>query len=238
MGQRAQALRQVAEALRLCDEDARLAPLHTPQLHCLLGVYSLSVGARDAALQQFNLCLKSTSDTDLWLYCAMNMALGYLAGMSATTASSSTSSQQQAKANLLAILDNILPDKVRTQNTALTAFSHYFAALKFYLSGQYQPAQSVYFLLTFNIIINIKLNIFAKPVERDSLREAILLANSENLQSIASNCLLFLGHISVLTNQMHESFQLLTNGVGIADKMPDLSLRTYAYSLLKGEDIY
>jgi MAternally-affected-uncoordination protein len=135
MGLRGQSIRQVGDAVRLCEEDPRLTSLHMPQMHCLVGVYSLSVNIRDAAVQQFNMCLKTTNDSDLWLYCAMNLALCYLAGVS------SGSGAAASKSNLVSILENIMPDKIRTQNTALTAFSHYFSAIKFYLSGQYQAAQ-------------------------------------------------------------------------------------------------
>ena len=130
MGSRVQALRQIGDAFRLCEEDARLADLHMPQMHCLLGVYSLSVNIKDSAIQQFNICLKSTNDTDLWLYCAMNLALCYLSGGGGGKTP-----------QLMSVLDNVTPDKIRTKNTALTAFSHYLSALRFFLNQQFQPAQ-------------------------------------------------------------------------------------------------
>jgi MAternally-affected-uncoordination protein len=134
VGNKLAAIRQLGTALQLCDEDSRLASLHIPQIHCLLGIYSLSVNMKENAVTQFNLCLKSTSDTDLWLYCAMNLALCYLANLN-------TSQSSNSKSQLLSIIDNITPDKIKTQNTALSSFSHLFSALKYYLTSNYSQAQ-------------------------------------------------------------------------------------------------
>ena len=152
-------------------------------------------------VQQFNHSIKSTNDTDLWLYSAMNLALCYLASLG---------SNPSLKVQLLNIIENVVPEKIQTQNTALTAFSHYFKALKFFLeTGNYQHAQ-------------------------ESLREAILLANSEELSNISANAFVFMGHLHFLGQQFQESFNMLTSGTDLADKMADSSLKIYSSSLLKG----
>ena len=113
------------------------------------------------------------------------------------------------KAQLMSILDNLQPDKLATKSTSLTAFSHYFRALKFFLNSNYQQA-------------------------KESLKEAILLSNSEDLSNVTANSYLFMGQIDKLMNSFQESFDMVTNGLDIAEKMPDISLRIFANTILKG----
>lgn len=69
---------------------------------------------------------------------------------------------------------------------------------------------------------------------RDSLREAVLLANSEELAVISANALIFTGHIHLLSGQYQESFNVLTSGFDIAEKMSDVVLKSYAITLFRG----
>ncbi len=149
---------------------------------------------------QFNQSLKNTQDPDLWTYNAMNSAICYLE-MSKTNPNN--------KAQLMSILDNLLPEKLTTKSTSLTALSHYFRALKYFLSSNYQQA-------------------------KESLKETILLSNSEDLSNVTANSYLFMGQIDKLMNSFQESFDMITNGLDIADKMPDINLRIFANSMLKG----
>jgi hypothetical protein len=98
----------------------------------MLGIYSQSTNHKEAAVSQLNQALKCTDDTDLWLYCAMSLALCYV-----PHAASSNSSKTQ----LLSIIDNVLPDKIQTQSTSLIAFAHYFKAVKFFFGSNLQLAQ-------------------------------------------------------------------------------------------------
>lgn len=70
--------------------------------------------------------------------------------------------------------------------------------------------------------------------KRESLREAILLANSEDLMTISANAMLFSGHVNLISGQYQESFNMLTNGFDLADKTNDVALKSYATLLLKG----
>lgn len=132
VGNRSQAIKQIGDAFQLCEKDTRLLSLHSPQMHCLLGIYALSTNFKDSAIAQFNLALKSTHDTDLWMYCAMNLALCYLSNITTSTSS---------KSQMLSIIENVLPEKIQTQSTSLNAFSHYFKALKFFVNNNFQQAQ-------------------------------------------------------------------------------------------------
>lgn len=75
---------------------------------------------------------------------------------------------------------------------------------------------------------------FVVVVLRDSLKEAIVLANSEDLSNITANSYIFMGQIDKLMNSFQESFEMITSGLDVAEKMPDSSLKLYANSLLKG----
>lgn len=200
MGNKSLAGKQLTEAFKVCEEDmtGRLATLYMPHLHCLVGMYSMATQSKDQAIMHFNLCLKlppALQDPDMWLYCLMQLASCHL----------STGNKQQ----LFPILDNLTPDRIKTQSTALTSLSHYFAALKAYMNN----------------------DIFSAV---ESLKGSINLALSENLSNIVTSSSLFLGQIQLQLNQLPESFQTLMGGIDRAEKMQDLGLRIYAYSLLKG----
>jgi len=132
IGNRCYAIKQIGDLFNLCEIDTRLMSAYSPQLHCLLGIYCLSMNFKEQALSQFNQSLKSTTDTDLWLLNAMNSAVCYL---------NSISTNSTAKNQLLTIFENLLPENIQTQNSSLTAMSHYFRALKFYLNANYQQAK-------------------------------------------------------------------------------------------------
>jgi hypothetical protein len=110
--------------------------------------------------------------------------------------------------NLFNLLDSITPDKIQTQNVSLNAFSNFFNAVKLFLNSNYQQAH-------------------------DSLRETILLANSEDLSNITAQSFLFMGHVNFLMNQFQESFSALNNGIELAEKMSEVTLKIYGNSLLK-----
>jgi MAternally affected uncoordination len=208
MGRRKVALQQIGDAFSICEQDVRLMSTHAAQLHCLVGIYALHMNMRDQAMLQFNQAIKSTNDTDLWLYCAMNLALCYMESMNSSI--DNTANYQHIKSQLLSVIDNVLPEKIDTQNTALTACSHFFKALKYFLGQNYQHAE-------------------------DSLREAVHHANSEDLSIITANSFIFMGHVEFLMKQFHECFSRLTNGCDTADKIPDIKLQIYANGLLKGD---
>ncbi|RNA07819.1 MAU2 chromatid cohesion factor -like protein [Brachionus plicatilis] len=188
------ALKCIHEEFTLCDNDHKMLKYFSSQLHCLLGLYSLSVNNKESAANHFNISLKSTNDKDLWIYSALNLALCYI--------------ENPNKKQFMSILDNVVNDKFHSNNTALNAFSSFFKALRSFINNQLPQAQEL-------------------------LREAIVLANSEDLLNISANAYLFYGHISLLTNQVQESYNMIINGLDLADKMCDVNLKLYGNSLLK-----
>lgn len=53
MGNKTQALQEIASAATLCKQCPRLLETHGPQLHTLLGLYSMSMNCMEAAEAQF-----------------------------------------------------------------------------------------------------------------------------------------------------------------------------------------
>lgn len=200
IGNRCLAIKQIGDLFQICDLDTNLLNSYSPQLHCLIGIYCLAMNLKDQALSQFNQSLKSTSDTDLWLFNAMNSAICYLNTMS---------TNPNIKNQLLSIMENLMPENIQTQNSALTAFSHFFRALRFFINANYQQAKL-------------------------SLKEAILLSNAEELMVIVANSYILMGHTDFLMGQFQESFEELNNGSEIAEKLSDFSLRVYSNTILRG----
>ena len=59
MGQKGQAIREVATAAQLCAAGPpRLLAAHSAQLHTLLGLYAMSMNSMDAAEAQLNVALR------------------------------------------------------------------------------------------------------------------------------------------------------------------------------------
>ena len=66
MGQKGQAIKEVATAAQLCSSGSpRLLATHSAQLHTLLGLYSMSMNCLEAAEAQFNCALRVQSDSFL-----------------------------------------------------------------------------------------------------------------------------------------------------------------------------
>lgn len=201
IGNRCLAIQKIGDLFQLCDTDTRLMSSHAPQLHCLCGLYCLSMNLKEQALSHFNQSLKTTNDSDLWLFNAMNSALCYLNSMA---------TNPNIKSQLMSIMDNLMPESIQTQNSALTSLSHYFRALKLFLNAQYQQAKV-------------------------SLKEAILLANAEELMCIVANSCILMGHSDFLLGQFQESFDELNSGADLSEKLADYNLKIYSNTLLRGE---
>lgn len=57
MGNKTQALQEISTAVSLCRQHPRLLETHGPQLHTLLGLYSMSMNCMEAAEAQFKAAL-------------------------------------------------------------------------------------------------------------------------------------------------------------------------------------
>lgn len=69
MGNKTQALQEISSAVNLCKQHPRLLETHGPQLHTLLGLYSMSMNCMDAAEAQFKAALNVGSQAvNFFLY--------------------------------------------------------------------------------------------------------------------------------------------------------------------------
>lgn len=57
MGNKTQALQEISTATALCRQHPKLLETHRPQLHTLLGLYSMSMNCMEAAEAQFTAAL-------------------------------------------------------------------------------------------------------------------------------------------------------------------------------------
>uniref|UniRef100_A0A336N1N3 MAU2 chromatid cohesion factor homolog n=1 Tax=Culicoides sonorensis TaxID=179676 RepID=A0A336N1N3_CULSO len=80
MGNKSLAIQEIGLAKDVCLSSPNKALLkrHSPQLHCLLGLYAMSISLFDNAEKQFQVCLQETTERDLKLFANLNLAIVYL----------------------------------------------------------------------------------------------------------------------------------------------------------------
>lgn len=80
MGNRELAITEIATARDVCLSlpNRSLLKRHSAQLHCLLGLYSMSTTHFDNAEKQFLACISETTERDLKLFANLNLAIIYL----------------------------------------------------------------------------------------------------------------------------------------------------------------
>lgn len=80
MGNRDLAIKEIAAARDVClaAPNRSLLRRHSAQLHCLLGLYSMSTSFFDYAERQFLACVSETTERDLKLFANLNLAIIYL----------------------------------------------------------------------------------------------------------------------------------------------------------------
>lgn len=77
MGNTSMAIREIAQAQAVCGGGA-LMQRHSAQLHCLLGLYAMSISLFEQAERQFHVCMAETGERELKLFAQLNMAIIYL----------------------------------------------------------------------------------------------------------------------------------------------------------------
>lgn len=84
MGNKSMAIKEIAQARDVCMSSTSnkngksLMRRHSPQLHCLLGLYAMSINQFDHAERQFQVCTEETTERDLKLFAHLNLAIIYL----------------------------------------------------------------------------------------------------------------------------------------------------------------
>lgn len=82
MGNKSTAIKEIAQARDVCmagkNENNSLIKRHSAQLHCLLGLYAMSLSQFEQAEKQFQACVSETMERDLKLFAHLNLAIIYL----------------------------------------------------------------------------------------------------------------------------------------------------------------
>lgn len=80
MGNKSLAIKEISSARQVClmSNNKSLLARHSAQLHCLLGLYSMSTSLFDYAEKQFTACIQETSERDLKLFANLNLAICYI----------------------------------------------------------------------------------------------------------------------------------------------------------------
>jgi MAternally affected uncoordination len=80
MGNKSVAIKEIALAKDVCLSSPNKSILrrHSAQLHCLLGLYSMSTSLFDIAERQFLVCINESMNRELKLFANLNLAIVYL----------------------------------------------------------------------------------------------------------------------------------------------------------------
>ncbi|XP_057663542.1 MAU2 chromatid cohesion factor homolog isoform X2 [Diorhabda carinulata] len=127
MGNKTQALQEISSAAALCKQSPRLLETHGPQLHTLLGLYSMSMNCMEAAEAQFIAALNTSRERELWTFANLNLAIVYLRG--------------KREADFNALHDRINPESLPSHSHSLRAAAYYVQGLQAFFQGRYNEAK-------------------------------------------------------------------------------------------------
>lgn len=80
MGNTSLAVKEIAYAKEICCQagNEELLRRHGPQLHCVVGLYAMTISYFDQAEKQFLSCIQEASTAELKLFANLNLAIIYL----------------------------------------------------------------------------------------------------------------------------------------------------------------
>ncbi|XP_045501985.1 MAU2 chromatid cohesion factor homolog [Colias croceus] len=128
-GGKAHALHEIARAAHLLRHppNAQCAAAHTPQLHCLLGLYAMSMNCMEAAEAQFHTAIHMSQERDLWMFAKLNLAIVYLRG--------------RRDNDLAQIMEQVRPEALPAYAHGLRAASYYVLGLQAFFQARYNEAK-------------------------------------------------------------------------------------------------
>ncbi|CAG9836755.1 unnamed protein product [Diabrotica balteata] len=127
MGNKTQALQEISSAATLCKQCPKLLETHGPQLHTLLGLYSMSMNCMEAAEAQFIAALNTSRERELWTFANLNLAIVYLRG--------------KREADFNALHERINPESLPSHSHSLRAAAYYVQGLQAFFQGRYNEAK-------------------------------------------------------------------------------------------------
>ncbi|XP_030029055.2 MAU2 chromatid cohesion factor homolog [Manduca sexta] len=128
-GGKAQALHEIARAAHLLARapTTASAAAHTPQLHCLLGLYAMSMNCMEAAEAQFHTAIHTSQERDLWMFAKLNLAIVYLRG--------------RRDNDLAQLMEQVRPEALPAYAHGLRAASYYVLGLQAFFQARYNEAK-------------------------------------------------------------------------------------------------
>ncbi|XP_044745228.1 MAU2 chromatid cohesion factor homolog [Coccinella septempunctata] len=127
MGNKTQALQEISTVVSLCRQNPRLLECHWPQLHTLLGLYSMNMNCMEAAEAQFMVTLNIPRDKELWTFANLNLAIVYL--------------RTKREADFNALHDRINPEALPSHSHSLKAAAYYVQGLHAFFQCRYNEAK-------------------------------------------------------------------------------------------------
>ncbi|XP_017953509.1 MAU2 chromatid cohesion factor homolog [Drosophila navojoa] len=130
MGNRELAIREIAAARDVClaVPHRNLLKRHSAQLHCLIGLYSMSTSFFEHAERQFLVCVNETTERDLKLFANLNLAIIYL--------------RTKREADLKQILDAVSTENTHTYSSqALMGGFYYVQGLHAFHKSSFHEAK-------------------------------------------------------------------------------------------------
>lgn len=130
MGNRELAITEIAIARDVCMAlpNKSLLKRHSAQLHCLLGLYSMSTTHFDNAEKQFLACITETTERDLKLFAHLNLAIIYL--------------RTKRETELKAILDGVSTESTQSYSSqALLGGFYYVQGLNSFHKSSFHEAK-------------------------------------------------------------------------------------------------
>ncbi|XP_026743945.1 MAU2 chromatid cohesion factor homolog [Trichoplusia ni] len=128
-GGKANALQEIARAAALLRQapTPAIGALHTPQLHCLLGLYAMSMNCMEAAESQFHTAIHMSQERDLWMFAKLNLAIVYLRG--------------RRDNELTQLMAEVKPESLPAYAHGLRAASYYVLGLQAFFQARYNEAK-------------------------------------------------------------------------------------------------
>lgn len=130
MGNRELAITEIAIARDVCLAlpNKNLLKRHSAQLHCLLGLYSMSTNHFENAERQFLNCISETTERDLKLFAHLNLAIIYL--------------RTKRETELKAILDGVSTESAQSYSSqALMGGFYYVQGLNSFHKSSFHEAK-------------------------------------------------------------------------------------------------
>lgn len=130
MGNTSLAIKEISYARDLCMQpgNEELMKRHSPQLHCILGLYAMTISLFELAERQFLTCIAEAKERDLKMFANLNLAIIYL--------------RTKRERELKVILDGISSENTQNlNNQALVGSFYYVQGLNSFHKSSFHEAK-------------------------------------------------------------------------------------------------